>query len=171
MLVVENRSRSTAAFIDVDDLLKEFVTRIKRLPFFIDRVVPVLANQQHAVDGKVVSTKRQCIGNGRRVLDRGVTTQPLAAQIVRSNLLDIQRDDVHRRTVVSTFPAVTFQEPIDDVLRMRILVEDRRHRRDLQAFFLSGGRGVSSHECSGRSGQKSSSRNRHAFFSFEVIFI
>jgi hypothetical protein len=52
MLVGEHRARPSTVFEDLDHLLEEFVARVQLLVFFVVRIVAVLADQDHAINGE-----------------------------------------------------------------------------------------------------------------------
>ena len=52
------------------------------------------------------------------------------AEIILANLIDIERNQVHRRAVVTIVPAIAFKKPIDKVLGVRIFVVDRADTGD-----------------------------------------
>jgi hypothetical protein len=54
----------------------------------------------------------------------------LAAQIgFWINLVDVQRDEIHRRAVMHAVPSISVKETIDDVLGVRMFEERRGDRR------------------------------------------
>ena len=116
MFVVEDRGGSPSFAIDVNNLAKVLVSRILRLSLFVDRVITVFADQENAVDSQFACAERQRLLDGLGMLHAGITFQTFSAQVVLTNLFDVQRHDVHVRTMVFPFPAVPFQEAIDDVL-------------------------------------------------------
>ncbi len=101
----------------------------------------MLANQQHAIDGETVTAQREGF------LDRGVDLHgrelagpraaevaelagPRAAEVAVGLLIDVQRDQIHRRTVVAILPAVADQVAVDDVLRVGVAAILGDHGRD-----------------------------------------
>src|ERR1039458_6193632 len=50
-----------------------------------------------------------------------VPRRALAAQVVGAGLVDVERHQVHGRIMVRAVPAVTIQQAVDDVLRVRVL--------------------------------------------------
>ena len=58
VFVVEHRHGAAAVAKHVDDLLKELVSRIERLPLFVLRIVAVLADDHHAVDRQLLRRRR-----------------------------------------------------------------------------------------------------------------
>ncbi len=125
----------------VDRLFEEFVAGIKGLPFFVSRVVAMLADDQHAIDGQLVAARAERLG------DRGIDRQllesrgPFAAQVPLGELIDIQRHQVHRRTVVPRFPAKPFEESVQNHFGVRKLAELGDQRRDARpSRGLGGGR-------------------------------
>ena len=54
VLVVEDGHRSAILLEDLHDLLEEFVAGIERLSQFVDRILPVLADQEHRVHVQLV---------------------------------------------------------------------------------------------------------------------
>ena len=71
MLVVKDGRRAAGAAVGVGDLEEHLETRIERLRLVVHRVVAVLADQQHAVDGKVVAAERE------RLVDRAEDRHPI----------------------------------------------------------------------------------------------
>ena len=68
VLVVEDRDAAAAGRHDAADLLHEIAPRVELLLLLVPGVVPVLADQQHAVDRQGVPSQRQ--GAGNAVVDR-----------------------------------------------------------------------------------------------------
>ena len=133
MLVVKNWHRPPAAFENVDRLLKELITRIERLPLFIARILAVLADQQHAIDGELVAATGQGRGDRGINLHSRMSCRSFATQIVRGPEIDIERHNIHRGSIMLALPAVPVEEAIDDPLRMGNVPVFRDDRGDPRA--------------------------------------
>ncbi len=115
-----------------DDLLKELVARILRLALFVARILAVLADNDDAIDRQLAAAERQRFGDRRIHLHRREALGALAAQVAIVDLIDVERHQVHRRMMMCAIPAVAFEEPVDDVLRVGILEVRRRDRGDFR---------------------------------------
>ena len=96
MFVVEHRNRLAGAPERVRDLKEEFETRIELLLLVVEWVVAVLADQQNAVHGEVVSAKRQRL-MGRAKDGYVVSLLPLTADVALALLVRKDRHDVGTR--------------------------------------------------------------------------
>ena len=65
VLVVVDRNGAAVLFEDLDALLEEFVARIEDLALLVARIVAVLADDQHGIDGQFVAAAAQRLGDGR----------------------------------------------------------------------------------------------------------
>ena len=65
-----------------------------------------------------------------------------------------QSREANPRAVMPPFPAVSFQEAINDVLRVGILVVDRREGRDLRSLLFETERDVRERQSAGHRSQK-----------------
>ena len=90
----------------------------------------MLADQQHPVDRQFTPSLAERFGDCGIDLHPGVAARPLTAQIILSDLFDIQRHHIHFGTMMSPLPAIALQEAVDDVLGVRILVVDRGDGRN-----------------------------------------
>ena len=82
MLVVEDGDAAAARLEDLDDLLEELIPRIERLPLVVLRIVPMLADDDDAIDGELRGPQGQRLGDGRH--DRHA--MPLGPARARSSL-------------------------------------------------------------------------------------
>jgi hypothetical protein len=86
------------------------------LTLLVAMVFAVLANEQYPIDSQIVAAKGQCIGDRGHDLHLWKAQPSLICEIALRMLIDIEGDDIHRRSMMSTIPAISFQESIDDVL-------------------------------------------------------
>jgi len=78
-------------------------------------------NQNHAIDGELRAAQRQRFRDRRIQLHRRKLLQPALAHIVFADLIDVDRDEVHWWVMPCPVPAIAFEEPVDDMLRVRVL--------------------------------------------------
>ncbi len=123
MLIAKNWHGPPALPEDIHDAHEELVARIFRLPHLILWIVAVLSNQHHAVNRELIAAKRESFGNCRIDLHRRMPGGAFPAEIVGADLVDVQRYQIHLRTVVRTVPAIPIEKPVNDVLGMGVLEE------------------------------------------------
>src|SRR5262249_38871638 len=116
VLVVEDRDGAPARFEHLDDLTEEFVTWVLHLALFVTRVFAVLAYQHDAIDRELTAAQGERFRDGREAPGFGMTLESFAAPVAVVDLVDEERDEVHRRTVVRAVPAVAFKEAVHDML-------------------------------------------------------
>ena len=119
MLVVEDRHGAAARPKDLHDLLEEFVARILRLALLVLRIVAVLADQHHAVHGQFAAAERQRFGDGRIDLHAGRRAARSRLRSSLSDLVDVERHQIHGRMMMRAVPAVAVEKAVDDVLGVR----------------------------------------------------
>ena len=76
----------------------------------------MLTNEQYTVHGKLVATLCQRISDGRVDFQLGMSCGALATPVVFSNLLDVQRHNIHGGSMVTPLPAVALEEPVHNML-------------------------------------------------------
>ena len=116
MLVIEHRHGSATRAKNLENFLEETVPRIFRLAHFVARIIPVLAHHHDAVNGEFSGAERQRLGNAGINCHAGKTPRAVPAQITRAHLVDIERDQIHRRMMKFAAPAIALEEAVDDVL-------------------------------------------------------
>ena len=120
MLVIEHRDRPLAIFEHRDDLLEEFPSRVLGLTLLIARVVAVLTHHDHTIHRQLAASQRQRIRDGGANPQGGELLAAAAAEIIFSYLVDVERDQVHRRPIVRAHPSITVKETVHDVLGVRV---------------------------------------------------
>ena len=81
----------------------------------------MLADQHHAVDRQFVAAQRQRFGDGGTELHGRMARRASRLRSFVAHLVDVERHQVHGRTVVRAVPAVAVEKAVDDVLRVRVL--------------------------------------------------
>jgi hypothetical protein len=135
MFVVEDRHRAPAVLEDLDDLLEELVPRVKGLTLLVARITSMLADEQHAIDRKRAPSQGKRLRYGGKPFHGGKFLQPRPAHVIVTNLVDVDRDQIHLRVMVSAVPAIALEETIDDVLRMGVLEVRGADRGELGSRF------------------------------------
>src|SRR5215831_1514644 len=100
MLVIENRDGAPAIAKDLDCFLKEAIARILYLSFRSFRIIAVFTDNHHPVDGELVRALGERLPDSRIDFHTRKAPGALAAQIVGSGLIHIERYQLHRRMVV-----------------------------------------------------------------------
>ena len=95
VLVVEHGHGAVARPEHLDDLLEELVARIARLALFVARVLAVLADQHHAVNGELAAAAGQGLRDGRIDFHGGESGRAVAAQVVAADLVYIEGNQIH----------------------------------------------------------------------------
>src|SRR5260370_38805800 len=96
MLVAEDRHAFAAGPESIGNLEEQFVTRIEMLALLVPRILAMLADQEHAIDGKPGASQRQAFPNGR--IDRHmVLAGHLTAHVVVRYLSRVHRHDFRAR--------------------------------------------------------------------------
>jgi hypothetical protein len=132
MLVIEDRDAAPFRLEDFDDVLEELVTRIKRLPEFVARVIAMLADDHHAIDGQFVRTERERVGDAGGKLEI-VTFRAAAREIAFGKLIDVKPGEIDPRLLPGTSPRIAECVAIEEVLRVRMLAHNRADEGDLLA--------------------------------------
>jgi hypothetical protein len=114
MLVVEDRHRAAVLPEHVHDLSEELVARVLLLADGVDRVVPVLPDDQHGVDGQPVAAAPQRPGD-RRINPEAELLGSPPAQVSVRRLIDVGRDHVEPGPVPIALPGVADKEPLGHV--------------------------------------------------------
>ena len=132
MLVVEYGHGAAAVLKYLHSALEELVARIKGLALFGAWINSVLGDDQDTIHREFRSPK--C----KRLLDTGkqlhfVSARPLAAQIAFGKLIHVKPGQLEGRSVMLSFPAVTFQETIDEMLRVGVFSHLRGQDGDFRA--------------------------------------
>ena len=83
MLVAEHGHGASAVAKHLHDLFEELVARILRLPFFVARIIAVLAHHHHAIHRQLASAERQGLGDG------GSRSSSLGCRAPRSRLRSV----------------------------------------------------------------------------------
>src|SRR5438105_2566715 len=120
MFVVENRTRLTSVFEDFDNFLKPLISGIALLPFFINRIIPMLGDDDDSVDGEFGGAQRQRIGNRRNTF-QAVFGNSLPGQIAFWELIDVNRSNIEARHLPSAAPGVSHRMTVEKMLGMRML--------------------------------------------------
>ena len=95
----------------------------------------MLADDEDGVDGQLVTPLAQGFGDGRIDLE-AARTGSLTAQVAGRLLIDVRRDDVHLGPVPLSLVRVADEEPVADVLGVRLVDPERRDQG--HAFPLAG---------------------------------
>src|SRR5262245_23401921 len=108
MLVAEHRHGAAAAAELVSDFEKQLESRIQLLSLAIGWIVARFANQQDAVDGQLLASQRQRLG------DRGENRNTIAlgaftAHVVLRTLRSVHRSDARVGTRLSIVLLVALQ--------------------------------------------------------------
>ena len=119
MFVAEYRNGAPAIAKHFDNLLEELVARIFGLPFFVLRVMAVLADEHHAINGKFAAAQRQRLGDGRIDFHFRMASGSFAAQVIFAHLVNVQGNRIQRRAVMRAVPAVAVEKTVHNVLRVR----------------------------------------------------
>lgn len=75
----------------------------------------MLADHHHAIHGQFAASQRQGLGDGGAKPQRRELPAAVTAQIALADLIDVERNDVHRRMMVRAMPAVPVEVAVDDV--------------------------------------------------------
>jgi hypothetical protein len=89
VFIVEYGHAAAAQPEDIDNLLEEFVPWIHDLAPLVPRVRTVLSNQQHSIDGQLISAERKGFSYGREDLHRRETPGTITAEITFSHLVHV----------------------------------------------------------------------------------
>src|SRR5271165_244087 len=127
MLVVEHRHGTPAGAKHLYHLLEKLVARILHLPLGCLWVVAMLAYDHHPIDSEFVAAESQSLGDRRIHLHGGKSRGSVAAEVVGADLVDVHRNQIHRRMMMRTVPSVAFEEPVDNMLAMRVFAVNRNH--------------------------------------------
>ena len=80
------------------------------LPLVVGAVVAVLSNQDHAVRRQVTTTQRKGISDGGIYGHVREALRPVAAEVVFSHLVHVQRNEVHGWAVVTAVPIIPLRK-------------------------------------------------------------
>ena len=133
MLVVEDGDASPAVAEHVDDLAEELIAWVQALSLVVRLVFAVLADEHDAVHGEFVVALGERLPNRRVDRHRREAFRAVAAQVVVSHLVDVERHHLHLGAMVPAVPAVALEEAVYDVLGVGIFVVDRHDGGDAWA--------------------------------------
>ncbi len=74
-------------------------------------------DQQDAIHGQVAAAAGQGFRDRRIELHPRMPLRRSREEVILADLLDVERDHVHRRAMIGTLPAVTLKKSINDVFR------------------------------------------------------
>ena len=114
VLVVEDGDRSAVLLEDLHDLLEEFVAGIECLPQFVDRILPVLADQEHPIHVQLVPAAAQRFGDGG-VEGEAEFLRAGAAQVILRELVHVGRYQLEGGPVPPPLHGISHQEALPHV--------------------------------------------------------
>ena len=94
MLVIKEGDKTSGAFHDSDGLVKEFLAGVHLLSPFIERIIPMLSDRQHGIDGQFLAAQAKCLVD--RLKQRNFEAlRDLSCHVIVRKLVGIKRDHVH----------------------------------------------------------------------------
>src|SRR5205823_5003451 len=103
------------------------------------RIVAVLADEQHAIDGELARAERERAGD--RVIDgEAVLPGEVAAHVVIWELIDVRADELERGKLALAVERVALNEARGEDVGVRIVPPDGSHDSNAGEFFLGVGR-------------------------------
>src|SRR5258708_21406182 len=108
MFVAEDRHALAAGPKSIGNLEEQFIARVEMLALLVPRILTMLADQEHAIDGKPGATQRQAFPDGR--IDRHmILAGHIAAHVVVRYLSRVDRHDFRARARRLAVLAIAFQ--------------------------------------------------------------
>jgi len=130
VLVIEDRHGTAVLFEDPRHLSEEFIAWIQDLALFIAGVIAMFSDHENAVDGQLLTTAPQRLGDRRIDLEAKAASSFDALITVRL-LIDVERHHIHGRPVPSPAQGIAGQESVAHMLGMRQVAPDGRDDRQL----------------------------------------
>src|SRR5438270_8743569 len=116
MLVIKDGYGASATTEDLHRLLKKAVSRILHLSLWSLRIVSVLAYNYYSIDGEFPGPARKRFRDSRIDFHVRESAGAFPAQVIRGDLVDIQRNKFHRRMVMCSFPPVSLKKTVHNML-------------------------------------------------------
>ena len=133
MLIIEHGHGRPASLDDGHDVVEEPLAGILALALGVDRILAVLADRQHGVDGQPVAPEAERLGDGRIDRDR-VLFGYVAGHVVGVGLVEVERCDLEAWLGPAAVEQVGLEEVLEDdvgVVAVAQLGDDRRDLRPL----------------------------------------
>src|SRR6267142_1668938 len=119
MFVAEDRHALAASPEGIGNLQEQFIARVEMLALLVPRILAMLADQEHAIDGKPGAAQCQAFPDGG--IDRHVVLAGhIAAHVVLRYLSRVHRYDFRARAWRLTVLAKAFQVFAYDDVSMRV---------------------------------------------------
>ena len=129
MLVVEDRHGASVFLKYLHALLEKFIPRVKNLSLLVARILAVLADEQHCINGEFIAAAAECLGDSG-IDSKPEFTRPVPALFPFRSLRYVKRDDLHIWTMPSAFAWITDEKPVGEVLRVREITVNRSDNRN-----------------------------------------
>src|SRR5262245_49821557 len=120
MFVVEHGDAPATLPEHAHRFLEKFVARIERLALFVFWIPAVFADNEHGINREPRLSQCESLCDSRINL-HAMPRLTVAAEVALRELIDVQRDQIHRRTIMAPLPAVPLEKAVDEMLRVRQL--------------------------------------------------